>query len=107
MTQKKKGVTLAYVGAVRYDMIDLHQVTVKFKDGVQWELFFDANSGRLRRMTQPSFYMLNDQISKGPDAHYCFYDYRSVGGMLYPHAWIQQSEDHTHLFIVEGMQAQE
>lgn len=101
----KKGVTLAYSGLVLYDMTDLHQVTVTFADGVQWEYFFDASSGLLRRMTRPSFRMLNDQLSRGPDAHSYYYDYRSVGPVLYPHFWIQSTEDHTHLFVVEGIQA--
>ncbi|UCG88125.1 MAG: hypothetical protein JSW71_06165, partial [Gemmatimonadota bacterium] len=102
-----KGVTLSYSGVVRYDMADLHQVTATFSDGVQWQYFFDASTGLLRRMTQPSFMMLNDQISRGPDAHYFYYDYRAVGGVLYPHLWIQSTDDHTHLFVVEDMQIRE
>ncbi len=103
----EKGVTLTYSGVVRYDMTDLHQVTVTFADGVQWEFFFDTSTGLLRRMTHPSFRMLNDQISRGPDAHIYYYDYRSVGPVLYPHLWIQSTEDHTHLFVVEGIQLRE
>ena len=100
----EKGVTLSYAGVVRYDMVDLHQITATFADGVRWEYFFDASTGLLRRFTQPSFMMLNDQISRGPDAHYFYYDYRAVGGVLYPHMWIQSTDEHTHLFVVEDMQ---
>lgn len=100
----EKGVTLAYAGVVRYDMVDLHRVTATFTDGVQWEYFFDARTGLLRRMTQPSFVMLNDQITRGPDAHYFYYDYRTVAGVLYPHLWVQSADDHTHAFVVEHMQ---
>ena len=103
----QKGVTLSYAGVVRYDMVDLHQVTATFADGVQWEYFFDASSDLLRRMTQPSFMMLNDQITRGPDAHYFYYDYRAVGGVLYPHLWVQSTDEHTHLFVVEDMQIRE
>jgi hypothetical protein len=103
----KKGVELTYSGLVRYDMTDLHQVTATFADGVQWEFFFDASSGLLRRMTRPSFLMLNGQISRGPDSHYFYYDYRPVGSVLYPHIWIQGAEDHTHLFVVEEFQVPE
>lgn len=103
----EKGVTLTYSGVVSYDMTDLHQVTVTFADSVEWEYFFDARTGLLRRMTQPSFMMLGDQISRGPDAHYYYYDYRSVGPVLYPHFWIQSTEDHTHLFVVDDIQLQE
>jgi len=100
----EKGVKLSYEGVVRYDMVDLHQVTATFADGVQWEYFFDVSTGLLRRFTQPSFMMLNDQITRGPDAQYFYYDYRAVAGVLYPHMWIQSSDEHTHLFVVEDMQ---
>ena len=100
----EKGVTLTYSGVVRYDMVELHQVTATFSDGVQWEYSFDASTALLRRMTQPSFMMLNDQITRGPDAHYFYYDYRAVGGVLYSHLWVQSTDDHTHLFVVEDMQ---
>lgn len=100
----EKGVTLSYVGVVRYDLVDLYQVTATFADGVEWEYFFDASTGLLRRSTRPSFMMLNDQIIRGPDTHYFYYDYRAVGGILYPHMWIQSADQHTHLFVVEEMQ---
>jgi len=103
----EKGVTLSYAGVVRYDMVDLHQVTATFADGVQWEYFFDASTGLLRRFTQPSFMMLNDQITRGPDAQFFYYDYRTVAGVLYPYMWIQSSDEHTHLFVVEDMQIRE
>ena len=103
----EKGVTLSYVGIVRYDMVDLHQITATFADGVQWEYFFDAGTGLLRRFTQPSFMMLNNEITRGPDAHYFYYDYRAVGGVLYPHMWIQSTDSHTHLFVVEDMQVRQ
>ena len=75
-------------------------------DSCAW-YFFDASTGLLRRMTQPSFMMLNDQITRGPDAHYFYYDYRSVAGVQYPHLWIQATDDHTHLFVAEDMQIRE
>lgn len=102
----EKGVTLSYSGLVHYDMTDLHQVTATFSDDVKWEFFFDTSTGLLRRMTQPSFFMLNDQIIKGPDVHYYYYDYQSVESVLYPYFWIQSTEDHMHLFVVEEIQIQ-
>jgi len=102
-----KGVALAYSGVVSYDMTDLHQITVTFEDGVQWEYFFDAGTGLLRRTTQPSFTMLNGEFSRGSDVHFYYYDYRPIGRMLYPHLWIQSAEDHTHLFVVEEIRLQE
>jgi hypothetical protein len=102
----KKGVTFSYSGIVRYDMTDLHQVTVTFADGIMWEFFFDTNTGLLRKLTRPSFFMLNNQISRGPDVHFYYYDYRAVESVLYPQLWIQSTDDHTHLFVVENIQIQ-
>jgi hypothetical protein len=99
----EKGVTLAYSGLVHYDMTDLHQVTATFADGVQWQFSFDVRTGLLRKMTQPSFRLLNDQVSRGPDAHHHYYDYRAVGSVVYPHHWIQTTDEHTHLFVVEDI----
>jgi hypothetical protein len=104
---EQKGMTLLYSGIVQYDMVDLHQITVTFPDGVQWNYYFDAITGLLRRKTQPSFYMENDQIKKGDDAQYFYYDYRAVGGVLYPHLWIQSTDNHTHLFVVQEIEIQE
>ena len=99
----EKDITLTYSGVVRYDMAELHHVTLTFGDGIQWEMFFDSRTGLLRRMTKPSFYMLNGEIARGPDAHTYYYDYRPVGSVLYPHFWVQTTEDHTHLFVVEDI----
>lgn len=104
--RERKGVTLSYSGIIHYDMVDLHQVTATFSDGVQWEYYFDASTGLLRRMTQPSFMMQNDQITRGSDAHYFYYDYHAIGGVLYPHLWIQSTDNHTHLFVVEEIEIQ-
>jgi hypothetical protein len=99
-----KGVTLTYSGSLRYDMTDLHQITATFADGVQWEYFFDTRSGLLRRLIRPSFNMLDGQFSRGPDVHDTYFDFRSVGSVLYPHLWVQSTEDSTHLFVVEDIQ---
>ena len=100
----EKGVTLAYSGVVRYDMADLEQITVTFADGVPWEYLFDFSTGLLRKTTRPSFRILNDQISRGPDTHTYYYDYRPAGPVLYPRYWIESTEDSTHLFVVEDIQ---
>jgi hypothetical protein len=99
-----KGIALAYSGVVQYDMSELHQVTVTFADGTEWEFFFDSRTGLLRRVTKPSYYMLNGETSRGPDTHTYYYDYRPVGDVLYPHHWVQVSENHTHLFVVEEIE---
>lgn len=104
---RRKGVTLAYSGLVSYDMADLHQVTATFPDGQQWELFFDARGGLLRKTIQPSFRMQGNEVTRGSDTHNYFYDYRRVGDVLYPHSWIQQTEEYTHLFVIESLQATE
>jgi hypothetical protein len=99
----KTNVTLSYSGVLHYDMSESHHVTRTFADEVQWQMFFDSRTGLLRKMTKPSFHVLNGKIAKGPDTHTYFYDYRSVGSLLYPHFWVQATEDHTHLFVVEDM----
>jgi hypothetical protein len=100
----EKGIALAYAGVVLYDLTNLHKVTLTFSDGVQWECYFDAATGLLRRLTRPSFVMLNNEISRGPDTDTFYYDYRAVGPLLLPHYWVQASEDHTHLFVVQDIQ---
>jgi hypothetical protein len=100
----EKNITLAYSGVVQYDMSELHQVTVTFGDGTQWEYFFDSRTGLLRKVTKPSYYMLNGETSRGPDTNTYYYDYRPVGSVLYPHYWIQATESHTHLFVVEEIE---
>ena len=100
----EKGVKLAYSGLLQYDMSELHNVTVTFADGTAWEFFFDSRTGLLRRVTKPSYYMLNGEISRGPDTHTYYYDYRPVGEVLYPHHWVQATETHTHLFVVEEIE---
>lgn len=100
----KKGVSLVYSGKVHYDMTELHQITVTFPDGTQWQYFFDTRTGLLRKMIQPSFYMVNNEIKKGADVHFYYYDYRPAGSVLFPYCSIQISENHTHLFVVQDIQ---
>lgn len=96
-----KGISIEYVGTAQFDMAELHQIRLTFKDGTRWELFFDARSGLLRKKKQPSFYMLNNEISRGPDTWTYFYDYRPVQDILFPHVWVQATDDHTHVFVTE------
>ena len=102
-----KNITLEYVGVVRFDMSELHHVKLTFEDDVQWELFFDSRTGLLRKETRPSYYMMNGKTTRGPDAHTFYYDYRPVGAVSYPHYWIQSTESHTHLFVVEDLEINE
>jgi hypothetical protein len=97
----KKGVTLEHVGTEQYDMTELEQIRLTFKDGTRWELFFDARSGLLRKRKQPSFYILNGEVTRGPDTWTYFYDYRPVQNLLLPHLRVQATESHTHVFVTE------
>jgi len=99
----RKGITLEYLGIERFDMSELHRVKATFKDGVEWELCIDSRSGLLRKVKQPSFYMLNNEISRGPDTWTFFFDYRDIEGVLEPHLWVQVTDDHTHAFVVESI----
>ena len=98
---EKKGISVEYMGSERYDMAELHHLKLTFKDGVEWGLFFDARTGLLRKMKKPSFLMMNNEISRGPDAWTYFYDYRPVGDLNIAHLWLQDSDDHVHAFVVE------
>jgi hypothetical protein len=97
----KKGISVEYVGTGQFDMVELHQIRLTFEDGTQWEQFFDARSGLLRKMKQPAFYMLNNEITQGPDTWTYYYDYRPVQDILFPHIWVQATDDHTHAFVTE------
>lgn len=99
----KKGISLEYMGIERFDMSELHRLKLTFKDGVEWEVFVDSRTGLLRKAKKPSFLMLNNEISRGPDTWTFYYDYRAVDGILEPHLWVQATEDHTHAFVVEDI----
>lgn len=98
---EKKGIQIEYVGSERYDMSELHHLKLTFKDGVEWALFFDARTGLLRKMKQPSFFMTNSEIKRGPDTWTYFYDYRQVNNLKFAHLWVQVADDHVHSFVVE------
>jgi len=99
-----KGISLSYLGAVHYDMTDLYRVQLTFKDGVRWELFFDSRTGLLRKVKRPSFLMVDNEISRGPDTFHHYYDYRPVDDIMIPHLWLQISESHAHAFVVEEVE---
>jgi hypothetical protein len=103
----KKGITLTFAGKTSYDMTDLYQINVTFRDGEQWSFFFDATTGLLRKKIQPSYFVLNGKITRGADSHIYYYDYRTVGSVKYPHYWIQVGEAHTHLFVVKEIRLNE
>jgi hypothetical protein len=98
---EKKGIRLEYKGSENYDMSELHHIKMTFKDSVEWDLYFDARSGFLRKMKQPSFRMLNGEFSRGPDNWTYYYDYRPVNGVKVSHLWVQVTEEHVHAFVVE------
>jgi hypothetical protein len=99
----KKGISLEYLGIERFDMSELHRLKVTFKDSVEWELFIDSRTGLLRKAKRPSFVMLNNEISRGPDTWTFYYDYRTVDGIRISHLWVQVAEDHTHAFVIEDI----
>jgi hypothetical protein len=103
----KKGITLTYVDIIHYDMSELHEITVTFSDNTQWSCFFDAATGLLRMMKQPSFKMLNGKISPAGEITTFYYGFHPVGNVQVPHFWIQSAEDHTHLFVIEQIKLNE
>jgi len=100
----EKGVTLEYTGVVPFDMVGLRRVTATFPSGHQWEYLFDPTTGLLRKLIKPSYFLVNDQITRGPDSHLLYYDYHSIAGVLYPRYWIQAADDHVHLFVADEIE---
>ena len=54
---------------------------------------------------EPSYIMLNDKVTSGPDSITYFYDYREINGVKFPFSWVQTDEKlgHVHLFKVENI----
>jgi hypothetical protein len=98
---EKKGLRMEYAGSERYDMSELHHLKLTFEDGIEWDFFFDSQTGLLRKTRQPSFVMINNEIKPGGDIWTYYYDYRQVGGIKIAHLWVQVAEDHVHSFVVE------
>ena len=72
-----------------------------FADGFSEDLYFDVDSGLLHAIWTTS--------SPIKDAPQVFYDYRKVGGVLFPHAWMRVHDQAAppHLFIVEEIKINE
>jgi hypothetical protein len=72
-----------------------------FADGFIENLYFDVHTGLLHALWTTS-----SPIKESPQV---FYDYRMVGGVLFPHAWMRVHDQAAppHLFIVEEIKLNE
>lgn len=101
---QQKGITLRYLGKERIEFSWFLKLEVTWPDGVNHILYFDQQSGLLKKKKQPAFKMVNGKIVRAADTITCFYDYREVNGIKTPFYWVQIPEDlqHVHLFTIES-----
>jgi len=73
-----------------------------FADGFSEDLYFDVETGLLHAIWTTSSPIFKDSPK-------VFYDYRKVGGVLFPHAWMRVHDQAAppHLFIVEEIKINE
>ena len=57
-------------------------------------------------MKEPSFWLVNNKITRGPRTINHYYDYREVDGIKFPFLWVQTNEKlaQMHVFVVESIQ---
>jgi hypothetical protein len=104
----QKGITLCYLGKERIEFSWFLKLEVTWPDQVSHILYFDQQSGLLKKKKEPAFKMINGKIVRAADTITCFYDYREINGIKIPFYWVQTTEDsqHVHLFTVESAEIQ-
>jgi len=100
---KNQGITYGYVGleAFETEPFAYYHLRRAFPDGVIEDLYFDIDTGLLHGIWPTS--------SPRKDSPMFYYDYRKVGGMLFPHIWMRVHDKTAppHLFIVEEVKINE
>jgi hypothetical protein len=101
-----KGIGIKYLGKERFEFSQLHHLEVSFKDGTKKHYYFEADSGLLTMVKEPSFLLINNKISEGPTNIQYYYDYREVDGLKFPFLWVQTDKnlEHLHVFTVEKIE---
>ncbi len=100
---QRRGITYDYRGLAGFStepFVYYHLVRT-FADGFREDLYFDVETGLLHAVWTTS--------SPVKDSPQVFYDYREVGGVLFPHAWMRVHDRVAppHLFIVEEIRVNE
>jgi len=100
---KSRGIEYEYLGLEGFatEPFVYYHLRRTYPDGFIEDLYFDANTGLLHALWTAS--------SPIKDSPQVFYDYRQVGGVLFPHAWMRVHDQASppHLFIVEEIKLNE
>ena len=100
---QRRGIKYEYCGLEGFatEPFVYYHLIRSFADGFSEDLYFDVDSGLLHAIWTTS--------SPIKDAPQVFYDYRKVGGVLFPHAWMRVHDQAAppHLFIVEEIRINE
>ncbi len=100
---KSHGIQYEYVGLEGFatEPFVYYHLRRTFPDGFNEGLYFDVNTGLLH-----AIWTTTSPIKDSPQV---FYDYREVGGVLFPHAWMRVHDQAAppHLFIVEEIKINE
>lgn len=102
---KQKGTALKYIGTDRFEFSSLYHIKMIFPNSEEKDYYFETDSGLLVKLIEPSFLLLNNKLTSGPDNIYYYYDYRDVDGIKFPFLWVQTDEnlEHMHVFVVESI----
>lgn len=100
---RERGIAYEYLGlhAFTTEPSVLYHLKRTFPDGDVEDLYFDVDAGLLR--------MIDDHDKRGPSL-IAFYEYRAVGGMMFPHVRIQRIFNWLtppHIFIVDAVKVNE
>jgi hypothetical protein len=94
---QERGIQYEYIGleAFETEPFVYYHLRRTFPDGFVEELYFDIDSGLLHGVWTTS--------SPRRDSPEFIYDYRKVGGVLFPHIWMRVHDKTAppHLFVVE------
>ena len=100
---KNRGIIYEYIGLEGFETEPFvyYHLRRTFPDGFVEDLYFDIDSGLLHGVWPTS--------SPRKDSPEIIYDYRQVGGVLFPHVWMRVHDKTAppHLFIVEEMKINE
>ena len=100
---KKQGISYEYIGLEGFETEPFiyYHIRRTFPDGEVEDLYFDIETGLLHGIWPTS-------TPRGENPRF-YYDYRDVGGILYPHANMRvfNTANPPHLFIIEEVRINE
>ncbi len=100
---KRNGIHYEYVGLEGFttEPFVYYHLLRTYSDGFSEDLYFDVNTGLLH-----AIWTTSSPIKDSPQV---FYEYREIGGVLFPHIWMRVHDKTAppHLFIVEEVKINE